>query len=885
MFNITSIWVFLLVISLSFQVFPQEKNKDSLFAVWSDTSKPTKARVMAFYHRCYPFELERPTPEVMRWVKGSENIVEMAKQEGLTDYVPFLKLMDAGRYLLIQDPKGCTMSKEAFYFALEQKDYETVLWAYQIMLEVCHVEAMVITQSEINDLAATLNSVRNEITDPKLKLAYLEIVAKNLYLQSKFSEALPLYQEIITHYENTKENDRVYGLALTSIGRIHYNLQNFEEAKTYFQRAKKIFHVLKKEKDEMGIDLSLAESFALEKNADSAQIYIDNTFKYYANVEECVPCMGRAYVVEAMIMNLKNNYVQAKEALLPLDPRINKTIGKAGNDSVERYYAALAEAYLGLGQYNKAVEAAQTGITISKRKYIIHLLRNYYVLFSAQKAAGQYKNALTTYTHYNRLNDSVAQLRNSQEVLRKELGFQFEKQRLADSLNLEQKRLESELSLQSEINEQKTTKNILIGLGILAAILAIGFYTRLQYIKKTEKALKQKNEIIEAEKEKAQASERAKHQFLANMSHEIRTPMNAIKGMTDILLRRTPRNDQTEYLDGIKQSSDSLLVIINDILDISKIEAGKIELEHEIFSINEVVNTIQTIMHFKAEEKGLQLKSDLPEQELVVKGDATRFKQILINLIGNAIKFTEKGWVTTVVNTNEVNGKLNLHFTVSDTGIGIDQDRIEKIFKSFEQAYSDTSRKFGGTGLGLSISKKLVELHNGKIWVESEKGKGSQFHFTLPYEMIEGASIKKETATSSDNNLAVKLKGIKVLLAEDNQFNAVVAQEELEDAIENVIVDVAENGAIAVEKVKSTNYCVVLMDVQMPKMNGYEATKAIRTFANGKSNIPIIAMTANVLKEEVEKCYEAGMNDFIGKPFDTEELIQKIFKQIKNKKP
>ena len=235
----------------------------------------------------------------------------------------------------------------------------------------------------------------------------------------------------------------------------------------------------------------------------------------------------------------------------------------------------------------------------------------------------------------------------------------------------------------------------------------------------------------QAEKEKAQASERAKHQFLANMSHEIRTPMNAIKGMTDILIRRNPKEDQKEYLDSIKQSSDSLLVIINDILDISKIEAGKIELEHEPFSIMELVDNVHTIMQFKAEEKGLGLKKDIPTEDLYVKGDATRLRQILINLIGNAIKFTEKGLVTTALKSEKVNDKLNLHFTISDTGIGIDKDRMDKIFKSFEQAYSDTSRKFGGTGLGLSISKMLVELQHGKIWVESEKGKGSQFHFTI----------------------------------------------------------------------------------------------------------------------------------------------------------
>ena len=380
----------------------------------------------------------------------------------------------------------------------------------------------------------------------------------------------------------------------------------------------------------------------------------------------------------------------------------------------------------------------------------------------------------------------------------------------------------------------------------------------------------------QAEKEKAQASERAKHQFLANMSHEIRTPMNAIKGMTDILIRRNPKDDQKEYLNTIKQSSDSLLVIINDILDISKIEAGKVELEQEPFSINELVNNVHTIMQFKAEEKGLRLLKDIPKEALYVEGDATRLRQILINLIGNAIKFTEKGLVTTSIKSEKVGNKTKVHFTISDTGIGIDEDRKEKIFKSFEQAYGDTSRKFGGTGLGLSISKMLVELQGGTIYVESEKGKGSQFHFTIPFAIAENIDegLKEEDSTT---NVADQLKGIRILLAEDNQFNAVVAQEELEDAIEGVLVEVAENGLIAVEKLKSSHFDVILMDVQMPTMNGYEATKAIRALDNEKAKTPIIAMTANVFKEEIDACQQAGMNDFIGKPFDTNELLQKIY--------
>ncbi len=420
--------------------------------------------------------------------------------------------------------------------------------------------------------------------------------------------------------------------------------------------------------------------------------------------------------------------------------------------------------------------------------------------------------------------------------------------------------------------------------GILFLVLVVGLLSRLRYIRKTKAVLEEKNLLIEAEKEKAKSSEKAKQQFLASMSHEIRTPMNAIKGMTDILLRREPQQHQLSYLNAIKESSNSLMIIINDILDISKIEAGKIDLEEIPFSLLDVIGTVNTIMLFKAEEKGLQLKTNIEKDiATLVIGDPTRLLQILLNLVSNSIKFTEKGTITIQLKFEQKeSAQIIAKFCISDTGLGIEEDRLEKIFNSFEQANSDTTRKFGGTGLGLSISRKLVEIQEGKIWAESKKGKGSQFYFTLPYFI----SDSKENSSTNEigvnsGNYAEQLKGIKVLLVEDNAFNAIVAQEELEDAIENVTVTVAENGSIAVEQLNLGDFDVVLMDVQMSIMNGYEATRAIREQTDKKSKIPIIAMTANVLKEEIENCFEAGMNDFIGKPFDTQELIQKIFKLIK----
>ena len=365
---------------------------------------------------------------------------------------------------------------------------------------------------------------------------------------------------------------------------------------------------------------------------------------------------------------------------------------------------------MGLKKHDNAIKILSTSKALGQ-SFFQTAADKYDILVKAYEAKGDYKKALDNYKQYVQVQDSMIVLRNSSEVTRLELENQFTRQQL-----------KAELDFQTQLNKQKATKNLLILLGVGAFLAVMGLLYRLKFIRKTQVLLEKKNEIIEAEKEKAKASERAKHQFLANMSHEIRTPMNAIMGMTDILIRRGPKDEQKEYLNSIKQSSDSLLVIINDILDIAKIESGKVELEHEPFSIPELLNNVHTIMQFKAEEKGLELRKDMPTEDLYVKGDATRLRQILINLIGNAIKFTEKGLVTTTLKVEKADDKLNLHFTVSDTGIGIDKDRMDKIFNSFEQAYADTSRKFGGTGLGLSISKMLVEMQHGKIWVESNKG-------------------------------------------------------------------------------------------------------------------------------------------------------------------
>ncbi|MBK7568320.1 MAG: response regulator [Bacteroidetes bacterium] len=400
---------------------------------------------------------------------------------------------------------------------------------------------------------------------------------------------------------------------------------------------------------------------------------------------------------------------------------------------------------------------------------------------------------------------------------------------------------------------------------------------------RTTELEQQKVKAVESA-ERAERSEKAKEEFLANMSHEIRTPMNAILGMTRLLLDKDPLATQLKYLNAIKQSSDNLLYIINDILDLSKIQAGKMELEQITFNIRSQLFNFKEIMKFKSEEKNIgfdiTIADDVPEY---IIGDPVRLNQILINLTGNAIKFTDEGHVFLKCKLiSSQNNIATIAFAIEDTGVGIPADKLDSIFENFSQADKATTRKFGGTGLGLSISKNLTALYNGEINVSSEPGKGSVFTVTIPFEIADASQMEKEEELTIISG--TELNNFRILLVEDNMFNQMVAIDSIESMFKDAKVEVAENGQIALDKLNADHYDIILMDVQMPVMDGYEAAKTIRKLSNiPKSKTPIVAMTASVIKSEVDKCYESGMDDFISKPFEPEDLRQKILKYATTK--
>lgn len=385
-------------------------------------------------------------------------------------------------------------------------------------------------------------------------------------------------------------------------------------------------------------------------------------------------------------------------------------------------------------------------------------------------------------------------------------------------------------------------------------------------LEKASEELKQKNLQV-------QEAARLKSEFLANMSHEIRTPLNAIIGFTDILMRADLARQEQEQLAYIRDAGRGLIALIGDILDFSKIEAGKMTIELVDFDLEKVINGSMQLLFEQCQSKGLKLEknldSRLPQRAV---GDPARLRQILINLLSNAIKFSSKGSIVidVVLQSKNADGSVVAYFSVTDQGVGLSDEEIARLFQPFVQADGSTTRKFGGTGLGLSICKQLVELMGGQIGVESTKGEGAKFWFTLPYQPHEAPlSISSETPMMRSKR-AVFNSGL-ILVAEDHPANQMVAQLQLKQL--GLSAHLACNGLEALDAVKSNTFAAILLDCQMPEMDGFQAAREIRKLETGTDrHVPIIAMTANAMQGDREACLAAGMDDYVSKPFELEQL-------------
>ncbi|MGZ3883850.1 MAG: ATP-binding protein [Bacteroidia bacterium] len=415
----------------------------------------------------------------------------------------------------------------------------------------------------------------------------------------------------------------------------------------------------------------------------------------------------------------------------------------------------------------------------------------------------------------------------------------------------------------------------LTGTLLLLALLlsACAVYILLQSFRQ-QKLLE---EQLKISRKKTEESVIIKDRFMANMSHEIRTPLNAIIGFSNRLQKTALNSEQKEFVNALQHSGDALMRIIDDVLDFSGIENGIIRIDPVEFGIRDSLNTLQTMFLGKAREKNNSLTLHIADQlPASVIGDSTRLNQVLINIIGNAVKFTRDG--TIHVSADVVKDEkdiISVAFSVKDSGIGIPEQHLDKIFERFRQEKSDSSRTHGGMGLGLALSKRLIELQNGSIRVESNEGKGTEFIITLPYKKAKPLNpVVKEDEEDVPAHIRSKTR---ILIVEDNLLNQKLAGFLLKDW--GFGYDIAPNGLIALEKMKASKFDLILMDIQMPEMNGYEATQSIRKEID--ASIPILAMTAHALPGEKEKCLKYGMNDYIAKPVREAELLSLIKKHLR----
>jgi signal transduction histidine kinase/CheY-like chemotaxis protein len=408
-------------------------------------------------------------------------------------------------------------------------------------------------------------------------------------------------------------------------------------------------------------------------------------------------------------------------------------------------------------------------------------------------------------------------------------------------------------------------------------VYIVGIFIDITQRMEAEEAIKARNY--------AEAANRAKSEFLANMSHEIRTPLNGIIGFTELLMHTNLESIQKKYMDTINQSANSLMEVINNILDFSKIESGKLELNVEKTNLSELLHQVIDLIQYEADHKNLALRLNIdPEIPKWVWLDYIRIKQILINLLNNAVKFTEKGSVDLAVTMiKKINDQsVQLLFSVKDTGIGIHKNNQQKIFEAFSQEDNSTSKKFGGTGLGLSISNQLLGLMNSHLELHSEPNIGSEFSFVLAVNFGQDTEESPETkdkisATRLSGNV-ITTENKLVYIVEDNKINMLLAKTLVKQIMPNAEIVELQNGKEALEQTESMKPDLILMDIQMPVMNGYESTQAIRKLPNTEQ-IPIIALTAGTVLGEKEKCIEFGMNDYIPKPID-KEVLEKIIKDV-----
>jgi signal transduction histidine kinase/ActR/RegA family two-component response regulator len=525
-----------------------------------------------------------------------------------------------------------------------------------------------------------------------------------------------------------------------------------------------------------------------------------------------------------------------------------------------------------------ALSQVEEGLSIAQNYDILENINEAYLTLSTiHEKRGDYRSSLDYVKQHISLSDSIL------DVKRENIASGINGQSINNYKDQKNAQLEAQIE---EINAESTftriTTILSIALITILSLLTLSLYKNNNIRLKTNNMLHKKNDELIVAKEKAELASKTKANFLSTVTHELRTPLYAVTGITNMLLDEKPKEHQIPHLKSLKFSGDYLLTFINDILQINKIEANKVELDPEQFNLKHKIENVISALSNSVNDNDTKLHFDyedgLPETYI---GDQLKISQILINLLGNAIKFTKDGdiWVR-AYKIDQKDKMYRLRFEIEDNGIGITKEKQDHMFESFSQGSVQINRKYGGTGLGLSIVKGLIQILKGKIYLKSELGKGTTFFFELPLEYSEKVEELKVVETKKSNKMEdLDLSNIKILIVEDNKINQMITKKILNKM--DLYCDVVDDGETAVEQVKNTPYNVVLMDIHMPGISGLEATKIIRTF---NKEITIFALTAVTLEDKMHEFGEAGFDDIISKPFKQEDFEKKLYAALSGEK-
>jgi signal transduction histidine kinase/CheY-like chemotaxis protein len=833
-----------------------QPNFDSLQQVWENQDLPESERFEAGLQLTRQIGLFRPDSGLAR----ARHLLDLAEKKGLK-YYQGRAIREEGIIFMNRGDLSNAMdnfhkSAEIFEDTGKKMDLAHV-WLGFANIYIAHKNFEEATRYSEQAL-----EVYRESEAPKF-IAHGLMSLGNVYArQEKYPQAIEYYSECLDIRRQIPGEEKNVAAILNNLGIISLREDNYDQALKYYVESLEIEKRINSRdfKSIAGSLINIGDILHRQChcNHNKAIPYYEKAINMLEEIGE-KGFLANAYVGLGGIQQEEGDYKKAKDHYIQA---LNLYREMGSKDYESNALSSLARLHFELEEYEQAISYGEQALALAKDLRGVRSISQF--LSRVYKETGNYKKALEMSYKHNSIRDSIDFAENHRASVEQAAKYEYEKQKALDDFAFEQEK----------IRQQYISTGIGVGL-LLASIIAFLLFRNLRATRR-EKAL------TELAKEKAEQSERFKERFLANMSHEIRTPMHAISGMLNILQRNEPAPAQTSYLEAMSTSAQNLLVILNDVLDLSKIEAGKLHIEKVAMSPAAVAQQVVDIMKYKADDKSLDLNltvsEDFPQSAM---GDPTRLNQILTNLVGNAIKFTHKGNVTLNLGRNGD----QMIFTITDTGIGIPKDKLQTIFGSFEQADVSTTRDYGGTGLGLSITRQLVELQEGKIDIESKVGKGSTFTVTLPLIKSETTeTVRTSVPEEQLKAMGAEMKGLKVLLADDDAFNLIVVREDLKWYIPEVQIDMVKNGLEAVEAYQQGDYDIILMDMHMPGMHGHEATQKIRGLEEeGKTAVPIIALTASLLETEIQRSFDSGMSGYIPKPYQLEQLVGGVYEEVRKR--